>query len=164
MNIVSIMFSRHGKVYFYTTKLNFIVGAKYKIVTNSQDNYDNKTVLCVGFSTNINKIGYPGYEVNVSTLKEIVSANCVNAPAPKVSYKIKNIYENFDKGITIVLWDDGDKTTIKCDENDVWDREKAIAIAYMKKHFGNRGCFNDEINKWTNILEKRWEKEFEKCV
>ena len=57
MNIVSIMFSRRGKVYFYTTKLNFIVGAKYKIVTNSQDNYDNKTVLCVGFYTNINKIG-----------------------------------------------------------------------------------------------------------
>lgn len=40
---------------------------------------------------------------------------------------------------TIVLWNDGDKTVVKCAENDHYDPEKALAIAFMTKFCGKAG-------------------------
>lgn len=60
---------------------------------------------------------------------------------------IKNVI--FNEPATILFWSDGTKTVVKCQNGDIFDPEKGIAMAYMKKAFGGNGSYNDEIHKWT---------------
>lgn len=53
----------------------------------------------------------------------------------------------FNNPATIVLWSDGTKTVVKCDERDDFDPEKGLAMAICKKHFGG-GFYNDVFKKW----------------
>ena len=43
----------------------------------------------------------------------------------------------FNPPATIVYWTDKTRTVVKCGENDVFDREKGLALCYMKKALGN---------------------------
>ena len=42
----------------------------------------------------------------------------------------------FNDPATIVLWADGTKTIVKCSEDDVFDREKGLAMAISKRYLG----------------------------
>lgn len=53
----------------------------------------------------------------------------------------------FNNPATIVIWSDGTKTVVKCDERDEFDPEKGLAMAICKKHFGG-GFYNDVFKKW----------------
>ena len=55
----------------------------------------------------------------------------------------------FNDPTTIVLWGDGTKTVVKCQEGDVFDKELGLAMAICKKHFGNKGRYNNEFKKWV---------------
>ena len=46
---------------------------------------------------------------------------------------------------TIVKWDDGTKTVVKCQNGDVYDAEKGIALCFMKKMFNNKSYYNEVI-------------------
>ncbi len=43
----------------------------------------------------------------------------------------------FNDPATIVFWSDGTKTVVKCCENDIFDKEKGLAMAVCKKVTGN---------------------------
>jgi hypothetical protein len=60
--------------------------------------------------------------------------------------KIKNVIFNYPA--TIVFWEDGSKTVVKCGGDDVYDKEKGLAMAIVKKMSGNKGNFNDVFKKW----------------
>ncbi len=66
-------------------------------------------------------------------------------PKQKALNSIKNVI--FSGPATIVLWSDGTKTVVKCDEKDEFDPEKGLAMAICKKHFGG-GFYNDIFKKW----------------
>lgn len=55
----------------------------------------------------------------------------------------------FNGPATIVFWGDGTKTVVKCQEGDTFDKELGLAMAICKKHFGNKGKYNDEFKKWV---------------
>ena len=58
--------------------------------------------------------------------------------------KIKKVIVN--DPATIILWEDGEKTVVKCGENDTFDAEKGIAMAYIKRvMFDNK---TTQMNKW----------------
>ena len=59
---------------------------------------------------------------------------------------IKNVV--FNDPATIVMWEDGTKTIVKCGENDEYDPEKGLAMAVAKKAFGNQGNYYNQIRKW----------------
>ena len=60
--------------------------------------------------------------------------------------KIKNVI--FNKPATIVLWADGTKTVVKC-ENEDFDPEKGLAMAIVKKTMANNHSYYNEIfKKW----------------
>lgn len=61
----------------------------------------------------------------------------------------------FNPPATIVLWSDGTKTVVKAQGYDEYDPEKGLAMAICKKVMGNKGNYNNEINKWT---DQYWEK------
>ena len=50
---------------------------------------------------------------------------------------------------TIVYWSDGSKTVVKCNENDVFDPEKGLAMAVAKRCGGNNGNYYKEIRNWV---------------
>lgn len=54
----------------------------------------------------------------------------------------------FNDQATIVLWDDGTKTVVKCGENDFYDPEKGLALAISKKALGNKGNYYNTFKKW----------------
>ena len=54
----------------------------------------------------------------------------------------------FNYPATIVLWKDGSKTVVKCQEGDIFDAEKGLAMCFAKKALGNKGNFNDVFKEW----------------
>ena len=56
----------------------------------------------------------------------------------------------FNPPATIILWNDGTKSVVKCQNGEEYDAEKGFALAYLKKLLGNDNTFNKEINKWVN--------------
>lgn len=63
----------------------------------------------------------------------------------------KVLYKN---PATIVFWNDGSKTIVKCQKNDIYDPEKGLSMAILKKINGNTGCYYKEFKRW---LPKRGE-------
>lgn len=43
----------------------------------------------------------------------------------------------FNPPATIVLWNDGTKTVVKCDEEDVYDPKYGMMLCFMKRALGN---------------------------
>lgn len=68
--------------------------------------------------------------------------------APKVYIPdIKKVI--FNDPATIVIWADGEKTVVKCQNGEPYDPEKGLAMAITKRALGNKGNYFDEIKKWT---------------
>ena len=66
--------------------------------------------------------------------------------------RIKDVI--FNKPATIVIWADGSKTVVKCGEDDTYDPEKGLAMAIVKKAYGNKGNYNNIFKKWLPKEEK----------
>lgn len=54
----------------------------------------------------------------------------------------------FNEPTTIVLWADGTKTVVRCQEGDTYSKETGLAVAICKKALGNKGNFNEVFKKW----------------
>ena len=53
----------------------------------------------------------------------------------------------FNNPATIVIWNDGTKTTVKCSERDEYSEEVGLAMCISKKDLGNKGNFNEVFKK-----------------
>lgn len=60
---------------------------------------------------------------------------------------------------TIILWADGSKTVVKCQEGDTYNPETGFVMAYLKKMLGNDNTFNKEILKHVPEQKKVEEPE-----
>ena len=60
--------------------------------------------------------------------------------------EIKNVI--FNEPATIILWADGTKTVVKCQEGEGYDPEKGMAMAISKKALGNKGNYCEVFKKW----------------
>ena len=54
----------------------------------------------------------------------------------------------FNNPATVVIWADGTKTVVKCQEGDTYNEELGLAMCISKKFFGNKGNFNEVFKKW----------------
>ena len=59
--------------------------------------------------------------------------------------KIENVI--FNNPATIVFWDDGSKSVVKCHDS-IFDPEKGLAMAISKKALGNKYDYYEEFEKW----------------
>ena len=66
--------------------------------------------------------------------------------------EIKNVIFNYPA--TIVFWEDGTKTVVKCQDGDEFDPEKGLAMAIVKKAYGNKGNYCNKLKKWLPKEEK----------
>lgn len=53
----------------------------------------------------------------------------------------------FNGPATIVFWTDGTKTVVKCQGDETFDPEKGVAMAIVKKVYGNEGNYYNKIKK-----------------
>lgn len=67
------------------------------------------------------------------------------------SLSIKEVI--FNDPATIVYWEDGTKTVVKC-HNETFDEEKGLAMAIAKKAFDNKGNYNDVFKKYVPKKEE----------
>ena len=84
------------------------------------------------------------YEKDVENTKELLNLR---------KNGIKNVI--FNPPATIVFWNDGTKTVVKCQNDEAFDPEKGLAMAIAKKHFGNKGSYCNQIRKWTEKYEEQ---------
>lgn len=49
---------------------------------------------------------------------------------------------------TIIQWNDGTKTVVKCEDGEEYNKEKGFVMAYLKKLLGNRDFFK-MLEKWV---------------
>ena len=131
----------------------------------------NGVVRCVGYNTN-EKFFHLGkcYEVKNNAIKSEIghTYNKENTMEKSVIEWLSTWYEfevveDYDKKITnveikrvifnepatIILWNDGTKSVVKCQNYEPFDKEKGFALAYLKKLLGNGNKFNKEIHKWV---------------
>lgn len=65
-------------------------------------------------------------------------------------FSIKPTKIIFSGPATIVFWDDGTKTVVKCTDRDEFDFEKGIALCYMKRLLGNDNSFHHIFKKFVH--------------
>ena len=99
---------------------------------------------------------------NMLDLKIYMSGMFYGGVVTKPQDLIKNVI--FSGPCTIVQWSDGDKTIVRC-ENEDFDKEKGLAMAIVKKFFGtneSKSNYNDIFKKWIpeeEVDEQLLEKE-----
>lgn len=54
----------------------------------------------------------------------------------------------FNDPATIVFWSDNTKTVVKCGPDDIFDKEKGLAMAIVKKMAGNDSRFHKVFKQW----------------
>lgn len=104
---------------------------------------------------------HPQSQVNtVRYLRKEFPLPFMPASYPKIEKLI------FNGPATIVMWSDGTKTIVKCTENDEFDPEKGVAMAVMKKFFGNRGNYARKLKLMINeaLNEKGYFESLKKDV
>ena len=62
-------------------------------------------------------------------------------------FDISNVI--FSNPATIVLWADGTKTVVKCQEDDIYSEEVGLALCFAKKALGNKSNYNNVFKKWV---------------
>ena len=85
------------------------------------------------------------YKLNICTVEETPEER-----NKRLRGLVKKVILNGD--VTVVLWNDGTKTIVRRDKNDVYDPEKAILACMAKKLYENTGIFNEVIE---DAMEKR---------
>lgn len=145
MNIIKVRFKNYYKEYYFKTNLDFINGGTYYIVADNKTKYDTPVFIV---DNDIPKcmVSYIG------EIRTITSAKLICAP-PKPDGFFEKIWVNKEKKTVVIKWCDGVKTKVKCQDGDSFDAEKGIALCFMKRFFGNRGCYNDVLKKYAEVTE-----------
>lgn len=173
---VNVKFLGNDKIYTYYCDLELQEDFWYMIKTKDGSTY-TKPVRVVGhgcISTNgIDAFFAPPYKkiveanpiARVKSIEELkdTTTKSIN-PTAKISdntiskdvmsHKNDGIYHvhfNEAKGVTVVVWNDGTKTIVKCQNNEFFDAEKGLALCYMKKALGNKSNFNDVLKRWCSV-------------
>lgn len=84
----------------------------------------------------VRELEEPSYHGTIS-LVDVLRAGTMPFKNPEIKKVI------FNDPATIILWKDGTKTVVKCQEGDVYDKKIGFLLAIAKKYFGNTGKFNN---------------------
>lgn len=109
------------------------------------------------------KITWEEVDCDMQSLVNIIIDNFISTRQPNTAAnkteketKMKTTKPNgpsiidviYNPPATVVFWDDGSKTVVKCGEHDIYDPEKGLAMAVAKKAFGNEGNYYETFKEW----------------
>ena len=143
--------------YFYKSEMYLFPGVPYTI-SNRAKEYDTPVTVVTVYSV---KEFEAKKQRTAGVLIEIVKAVPTNGvtndagDVPVPDFKIKLVNFNTKKKVTAVKWTDNTVTKVTCSDMDPFDKEKALALCYMKRWcFDNRACFNNVFKKYCVEEEK----------
>lgn len=142
LKMVEVTFGKSTKRYTYLTDLDLHVDAVYDIVADGRTSYS--TPVTVRKIIRKFELSILPDDYNLRTISE---AKLLSMPK-RPETKIKSVLFNKEKGVTTVVWYDNQITMVTCHPEDDFDKEKALAMCFMKRVCGNRGSFNEELKKW----------------
>lgn len=88
------------------------------------------------------------YDKNCIMSKDEIITNI--RPCKFYPYFIPNIEKVvFNNPATIVFWATGEKTVVKCQDSESFDKEKGLALCVMKYVMGNKSSYNNIIKKFV---------------
>ena len=93
------------------------------------------------------------YSIDYNSYGQLIKVLYECGKKKKVLRNIKKVI--FSNPATIVLWNDGTKTVVKCGENETFDEEKGLAMAIAKHALGNDGVYYEVFKKWLPNDEDR---------
>jgi hypothetical protein len=70
-------------------------------------------------------------------------------PAPALPRPTEVIFHG---PATIVYWNDGTKTVVKCQPGDTFSAETGLMAAMLKRYMGNDNTYNKVLNYWLDKL------------
>lgn len=86
----------------------------------------------------------------------LINAQVVDSCDTHLMHEPLNIaHVIFNGPATIVFWNDGTKTVVKCAEGEHYDKRMAIMWAIMKKNFGSVSSINKNLDKLIDDAEDR---------
>lgn len=94
-----------------------------------------------GFTVKLKPTGDP-FSNGWNAAMQYVREHSAPAPLPQPINVI------FNGPATIVYWNDGTKTVVKCQPGDVFNAETGLTTAMLKKYMGNDNTFNRVIKNW----------------
>lgn len=92
-------------------------------------------------------------ELHIAPVEAVQAVPCNLIPKPAQVI--------FNPPATIVYWDDGDKTVVRCD-NDVFSEEFGYAMACMRKAYGSRANFKAQFKNAFRPQQKNPKKNKDK--
>lgn len=116
---------------------------------------DDKDSFMTYGGVDYNKIANDRFNYNSADVKNTLKFLELCQDYRQISFPcVKKVI--FNKPATIVIWADGTKTVVKCqkDKNgkyEKYDKEKGLALCYMKKALGNESNYYNVIK---NIIDK----------
>lgn len=148
------IYDQHRSLYLLRSKLNTIYG--FTSTINFDRGYENPYAL----------VEHP--QKSLEELKEI--NKIMNKRTNRLDYN--NLYSIgslfgvrkpeiekviFSGPCTIVMWSDGDKTIVRC-ENENFDKEKGLAMAIVKKFLGTNKNKSDYFDIFKEFIPKEKEE------
>lgn len=76
---------------------------------------------------------------------------------PRTTYLPEITHVYFNDPVTVVMWADGTKTIVRCQDGDVYSKETGLALCVTKKAFGNEPNFNNLFRKWMPMEKEKIE-------
>ena len=129
----------------YSGKLN---GRRGVVAVPYNTRFRNVAVLIDGCKNINSDYGY--YYFTPNDLYKFHGENRSEKPVTSISpFAIKKVY--FNDPVTVVIWEDGTKTIVRCSKNEMYDPEKGLAMAISKKALGNDDNYYKYLKKWLPI-------------
>lgn len=148
--IVKVQFYNPGSGYLSKTIYEYFIGSDVKLDIGKTYYIENEAkfkylnpVRVIGLARNSSRATHS--IVKASLYNEIKTPAVVSIPAGIVPEKV--VFDE-EKGVTVILWTKDVKTILHLAPGDTFDKEKAIALGYMKLMMGNRSKFNEVIKKF----------------
>lgn len=107
--------------------------------------YDVGSCLASGFAAGI-RDNRQDNALALAVAKHV--ANSVYGVRNVDKFEIANVI--FNDPATIVVWKDGTKTVVKCQEGDTFDAWKGLATAIAKRALGDKSNYNEIFKKWIS--------------
>lgn len=139
-----------------------------KNTKNERPSFNNIVWTPISYSTDYTNTRFPGGGISIEirlegqikdgkmvpSLNTPSFANFLNERMNGAAYvpEIKNVI--FNPPATIVFWTDGSKTVVKTQNDEMFDPEKGLTMAFFKKTHGDKGAYFNEIKKWTEKYEE----------
>lgn len=90
------------------------------------------------------------YKKEVETFIEALDKERRRAIKKTCDTAIRNVYFDAKAGTTVVIWKDGSKSLVRCQNGEKFDYEKGLAMAIVKHYMGgDTPYYNEVFKKWV---------------